>query len=235
MIFKAIVASVISDPERDNDKIYVTIPILDGSSSKSDFKGVNKRLATICSLPGCIPKYAEGDVVYVDFEQDNMSQPIIIGSLMSSKSNTSVIDLYADSLTVDVNTQLSGETIIEGNQLTMEQSASTGGGNGGGSSGGDSGGGDDLHITVDDVEGAQPTITAVGILKGRGNGVISPAVIDTAPTNNSINLVSSGGVYTALANFIIADNLISNCHYGTEDLEAGVTPLNEGEIYLCYE
>ena len=59
--------------------------------------------------------------------------------------------------------------------------------------------------------------------------------IDTQPVNSSSNLITSGGVYTALANFIIADNLISNCHYGTEDLEAGVSPLDEGAIYLVYE
>lgn len=229
MIFKAIVTSEAKDNE---NRVYVTIPVLDGASSKNDFRGINQRLANICSLPGCVPKYAKGDVVYVDFEQDNMSDPIIIGSLMSSKSNNSVIDLYADSLTVDVNTQLSGETFIEDDQATANQNTTVIDDN-------DSGGSDidwdNLHITVEDVEGAQPLITSIGLLRGRGNGLISTMNIDTQPVNSSSNLITSGGVYTALANFIIADNLISNCHYGTEDLEAGVSPLDEGALYFVYE
>jgi len=112
MIFKAIVVSRTDD----DNKIYITIPVLDGASSKTDFKGVNKRLATVCSLPGCMPVYATGDVVYVDFEQDNMSEPIVIGSLLSSESNTSIINVNAESLKVNVDTQLSDETFI-GNEL----------------------------------------------------------------------------------------------------------------------
>ena len=56
--------------------------------------------------------------------------------------------------------------------------------------------------------GAQPTITANGILKGDGNGGVSAAVagtdyqdpltIDSTPTQSSANPISSGGVYAAL-------------------------------------
>lgn len=215
MIFKAIVASVTRDPERDNDKIYVTIPVLDGSSSKSDFKGVNKRLANICSLPGCMPKYAEGDVVYVDFEQDNMAQPIIIGSLMSSKSNNSVIDLYVDSLTVDVNTQLPDETYIDDVQISDVETSSNNTNTG----------------------GMQTLIDVVGILEGEGGGVIKsiPATIvkdlnvDTIPIEDSTNLITSGGVYS------VANALNNRISYGTVDLTENVSPLPEGHVYMYYE
>lgn len=65
----------------------------------------------------------------------------------------------------------------------------------------------DITLTASDV-GAQPTITANGILKGDGNGGVSAAVggtdyqapltFDTAPTENSGNPVTSGGIYSAM-------------------------------------
>lgn len=108
MIFKAIVV----ERTDDDNQIYITIPRLDGSTSKTNFKGVNKRLANICSLPGCNPVYATGDVVYVDFEQNDMANPIIIGSLLSSESKNSIVNLNAESLIVNVNTQLSDDIQI---------------------------------------------------------------------------------------------------------------------------
>lgn len=65
----------------------------------------------------------------------------------------------------------------------------------------------DITLTASDV-GAQPTITANGILKGDGNGGVSaagagtdyqaPLTFDTAPTENSVNPVTSGGIYSAM-------------------------------------
>lgn len=216
MIFKAIVTSEAKDNE---NRVYVTIPVLDGASSKNDFRGINQRLANICSLPGCIPKYAKGDIVYVDFEQDNMSDPIIIGSLMSSKSNNAVIDLYADSLTVDVNTQLSGETFIEDDQAIANQTTILP----------DSGGGSDVRY--------QNRIETIGILKGEGNGVVNSAEIDNEPIESSNNIISSGAVYDALSNTIIEiNNRIDNTFsYGSTDLTPGVSHLDTGCIYFVYE
>lgn len=210
MIFKAIVTS--NSTENENT-VYITIPILDDVSSKNNFKGANQRLATICSLPGCIPRYAKGDVVYVDFEQDDMSLPVIIGSLMSSKSNNSVIDLYVDSLTVDVNTQLSGETLIDDTQFS--------------------------NNSTNDSSGvvAQPIIDVVGLLNGEGKGIINSAettpvdsiAVDAIPIEDSINLVESGGVYSAL------NSLNNRITYGDEDLVANVSPLNSGTVYFFYD
>lgn len=216
MIFKAIVASVIrSRALNSNDTVYVTIPVLDGSSSKNNFKGVNKRLATVCSLPGCKPKYAEGDVVYVDFEQDDMSKPVIIGSLLSSKSNSSVIDLYANSLTVDVNTQLPNETYVDDVQISEVENSSAN----------------------TNASGMQTMIDVVGLLQGEGGGVIKAAStatvkdlnIDTIPIEDSTNLITSGGVYS------IANVLNNRISYGTVDLTENVSPLPEGYVYLYYE
>lgn len=65
----------------------------------------------------------------------------------------------------------------------------------------------DITLTASDV-GAQPTITANGILKGDGSGGVSaagagtdyqaPLAFDSAPTENSTNPVTSGGIYSAM-------------------------------------
>ena len=65
----------------------------------------------------------------------------------------------------------------------------------------------DITLTASDV-GAQPAITASGILKGDGNGGVSaagagtdyqaPLTFDSAPTENSTNPVTSGGIYSAM-------------------------------------
>ena len=67
--------------------------------------------------------------------------------------------------------------------------------------------GDSWTPSAADV-GAQPTITASGILKGDGNGGVSAAIagtdyqapltFDSAPTENSTNPVTSGGIYSAM-------------------------------------
>lgn len=108
MLFKAIIISMAENPYQ----AYITIPALDGSDSKNNFLGLKKRLATICSLPGCAPLYATGDVVYVEFEQDNMLDPVIIGQLYRENYNDSTINVSAESLEVYVNTSLSDDTNI---------------------------------------------------------------------------------------------------------------------------
>lgn len=59
----------------------------------------------------------------------------------------------------------------------------------------------------------QSVITAQGILQGTGNGNVTSmgsattttVGIDTTPTNNSNNLITSGGVYTALSTLNVED------------------------------
>ena len=61
---------------------------------------------------------------------------------------------------------------------------------------------------IPDISGKQDAIEVDGILEGDGEGNISAATtqevttlsIDSAPTQNSNNLVTSGGIYTALQN-----------------------------------
>lgn len=108
MLLKAIVISM----AEDTYQVYVTIPVLDGSSSKIDFKNVNKRLATICTIPGCSPLYSTGDVVYVDFEQEDQRYPVVLGMLYRAEKSDSISDIQAQSLKVVVNTDLSDDISI---------------------------------------------------------------------------------------------------------------------------
>lgn len=68
--------------------------------------------AIIQTLPGCSPVYQEGDLVLVEFENDNISLPVIIGLLFRQNMSESSTDINADSLKVNVNTNLTENTLI---------------------------------------------------------------------------------------------------------------------------
>jgi len=75
------------------------------------------------------------------------------------------------------------------------------------------------------TSGKQATITANGILKGNGSGTITEATVDSSPTNNSSNLVTSGGVYTALSGKAASshNHAASNITSGTLSVSRGGT------------
>lgn len=106
MLLKAIV-NYISD---DGYTANITIPVLDGYGSyvKSNVHG---REAIICSLPGCKPSYGAGDVVFVSFEEDETSKPVVLGVLYR-KEQLSQMDIEATSLQVNVNTILTEDVNI---------------------------------------------------------------------------------------------------------------------------
>ena len=56
---------------------------------------------------------------------------------------------------------------------------------------------EELGQTIDTSE-FQPLITTNGVLQGNGSGNISAITVDTTPTANSSNLVTSGGVRAAI-------------------------------------
>lgn len=70
--------------------------------------------ASVCYLPGIFPNYAIGDIVYIDFENDDLSYPVILGKLLSDNniSDVSVSDITSRSLNVQVDTTLSENTKI---------------------------------------------------------------------------------------------------------------------------
>lgn len=87
MIQKAIVESIIN-----NYQLKVRIPKYDKLASD----GVSYNdLSTgiICTYPGTILSYAEGDVVLVGFENDEVDKPVVLGLLYNDKQTDSSIKI----------------------------------------------------------------------------------------------------------------------------------------------
>lgn len=108
MLQKAII-----EKKLDKYSMKVRIPVYNKVKSDPTATPTNELYtATIQTLPGCSPNYQEGDVVIVDFENDDLSFPIIIGLLYREHMPQRSTDITADSLVVNVNTNLSENTLI---------------------------------------------------------------------------------------------------------------------------
>ena len=108
MLQKAII-----EKKLDKYSMKVRIPVYNKVKSDPTATPTNELYtATIQTLPGCSPNYQEGDVVIVDFENDDLSFPIIIGLLYREHMPQGSTDITADSLIVNVNTNLSENTLI---------------------------------------------------------------------------------------------------------------------------
>ena len=108
MLQKAII-----EKKLDKYSMKVRIPVYNKVKSDPTATPTNELYtATIQTLPGCSPNYQEGDVVIVDFENDDLSFPIIIGLLYRENMPQGSTDITADSLVVNVNTNLSENTLI---------------------------------------------------------------------------------------------------------------------------
>ena len=108
MLQKAII-----EKKLDKYSMKVRIPVYNKVKSDPTATPTNELYtATIQTLPGCSPNYQEGDIVIVDFENDDLSFPIIIGLLYREGMPEGSTDITADSLVVNVNTNLSENTLI---------------------------------------------------------------------------------------------------------------------------
>lgn len=108
MLQKAII-----EKKLDKYSMKVRIPVYNKVKSDPTATPTNELYtATIQTLPGCSPNYQKGDVVIVDFENDDLSFPIIIGLLYREHMPQGSTDITADSLVVNVNTNLSENTLI---------------------------------------------------------------------------------------------------------------------------
>ena len=94
MITKGIVENVYS-----SNSIEISIPALSGID-----EGSNKYVASVCTLPNCSMNFKSGDIVFVDFEENNRSKPVILGSL--STGDEPSVDITVESLTI------SGDALI---------------------------------------------------------------------------------------------------------------------------
>lgn len=87
MIVKGLIKSI----DFADNSCKVRLPIFETAASSGEV--VLK--ATILIQPGMYNGYAEGDVVFVDFENDKLSQPIVIGKLYLGAGKESEIPSHA--------------------------------------------------------------------------------------------------------------------------------------------
>lgn len=94
MITKAMVEQVLSE-----HSVKVRIPILDKVTNASTGTPINNnQIATECVLPNFNYNFKIGDIVFVDFEENNMDSPVILGYL----TNTSEQRTDGALLSIDV-------------------------------------------------------------------------------------------------------------------------------------
>lgn len=106
MITKGIVEEVL------DNKVRIRLPIYDGiSGSSNSTKKADLNIATICSLPNASTVVSENDIVWVGFEDNDESKPIILGHLYKSKTKTKA-SLEIGSLKTDSVTKLNSDTYI---------------------------------------------------------------------------------------------------------------------------
>lgn len=97
----------------DDFHYRVRIPVLNKIAAAIGATPVEElSIATIAVEPGVSPKFRSGDIVFVEFEEGDTSNPVIVGSLFNTLDSQIVSDAKFDSLSVNVNTTLQRETQI---------------------------------------------------------------------------------------------------------------------------
>jgi len=94
-------------------KVAVRVPSFDKSKTAfnrtlTDDLGV----ATICTLPNFIPNVRVGDCVFVGFEHNDISSPVILGYLYTEESTETKQDAFVESINVNSNAKLPMDTTI---------------------------------------------------------------------------------------------------------------------------
>ena len=115
MITKAYIIDII-----DKYRARVRIPIYNKAyASPTATPTDNLSIATICTLPGVIPNYKVGDVVYVAFEEDIVSKPVILGLLCYIDMEKSSSDATFSNMQVGSSAALPQQTSV-GNVSSKE-------------------------------------------------------------------------------------------------------------------
>lgn len=108
MVCKAIIEQIVSDY-----KVKVRIPTFHrGEESVGCTPSIDIPTATICVPPSIYPSLKVKDVVFVDFEDDNVDKPVVMGVLFSSNCYNIKSDIKGNSLIIDVNAKLPKDTTI---------------------------------------------------------------------------------------------------------------------------
>lgn len=107
MVTKGIVVELIED------KAIVRLPIFDGIEGTQNATGKNNlSKATVCTLPNATNVLSVDDIVYVAFEDDDISKPVIIGHLKKEGLTKTTPSLKLGELSTSSTTNLSEYTSI---------------------------------------------------------------------------------------------------------------------------
>lgn len=116
-MFKAFIESI-----ENNGYLYrVRIPVyhkIQNTPGATPFESLP--LAPVCTMPGIKPFYQLGDVVWVDFENNEIGNPVIIGLLHREQETESTIDINCNNLTANAETRLSSNTTVGETSKSLE-------------------------------------------------------------------------------------------------------------------
>ena len=108
MITKAIVEAIVNAYS-----FRVRIPVINRSKDAAFHTPTEELyISSICTVAGCIPNVRVGDIVYVSFEDNDLSKPVILGYLYKDSYGDTLCDFNIGNLTVDGSTTLSSDTHI---------------------------------------------------------------------------------------------------------------------------
>ena len=97
----------------DDFHYRVRIPLLNKIAAAIGSTPIEElAIATLAVAPGISPKFRNGNIVFVEFEEGDTSKPVIVGSLFNTLESSVVSDAQFDSLIVNVNTELPRDTSI---------------------------------------------------------------------------------------------------------------------------
>lgn len=99
--------SIVKELLTDENKIIVRIPMFETA-------GANEALFTcnIANQPGIINGYKVGDIVMVDFENNDLDSPIIVGNFYTGLNDVSNAGFNGDSLNISGHTVLSSDFTV---------------------------------------------------------------------------------------------------------------------------
>lgn len=100
----------------DDFHYRVRIPILnklDSSVGATPTKEL--AIATIATPPGISPKFKNGDLVFIEYEEQDTSKPVIVGRMFNTLTSSIVSDAQFDSVQVSVNAHLPNDSTVGNN------------------------------------------------------------------------------------------------------------------------
>lgn len=110
MVTRAIIEEIV-----ETNKYRVRIPTLNRSEySPLGTSFDNLYIATVSMMPNCKPNFQIGDAVFVAFENNSESKPVIIGQLLRDENTSLNPIINCDSISITSGAQLPYTTSIGG-------------------------------------------------------------------------------------------------------------------------